>query len=64
MNCACGCGSKIVSLGAARFDVVTGKWCYRTHYNAMMVERQEAHQNPSIREYLETKKRMEIGEAR
>lgn len=58
MICACGCGSPIVSLGAARY--IDGRWYYRAHYNAMMVERQEAHANESIEQYRRDKKRIEI----
>lgn len=60
MNCACGCGSEIVTLGAARYDITTGKWYYRAHFNAMKIERQEAHVNPSIEQYKRDKMKMEV----
>lgn len=58
MNCACGCGSEIVTLGAARW--ADGKWYYRAHFNAMKIERQEAHVNPSIEQYKRDKMKMEV----
>lgn len=58
MKCACGCKSEIVTIGGSVFR--DGRWWFRAHYNAMKVEAQEAHVNPSIEQYKRDKMRSEV----
>lgn len=59
MKCACGCGNELTNgiIGNLFRD---GRWWFRAHYNAMKVEAQEAHVNPSIEQYKRDKMRSEV----